>query len=372
MLRHPVIVSTLEEDLKKLGLLSEEGQPSAPQTPAPAGEPASNKASPSRNVGAMSDDPDEDGKDETDEAPNHQGEPQPAANLPTTPGAQSENIAGMPDPIRGAGGKKKAAITSASAVENDEPDEKDEEVLQGASAVMEAIAKTRGLKPRHKAQESAPVSRAASLIEEVNAIMESIDDSHRNEAVKAFANVGIIAEMLHMGFAEFAEAYEDEDLGATSAALSELSENAADIAAALEEGEEIEREALETEFRAQMEALVNGLDLYSDVVESDAELAEGEDEDDDDDDDDDKKSKKDKDDKDDKDDDGEEDGDKDEAILPRSPLVNRDNSGTRPTTGARGAIARGGIGRGGIVSSKTMENKTEAWLPFGKGKAQKK
>lgn len=358
MLRHPVIVTTLEEDFKKLGLLSEEGQPSPPQAPAPAGEPASNKTSNSRNVGAMTDDPDEEGKDETDEAPNHQGEPQPPANLPTTPGAQAEAITGMPDPIR-AGKKVKKEVTSVVS------DDQEEAVsLQGAASVMEAVARTRGLKPRQKTQESAPVSRAASLIEEVNAIMESIDDSHRNEAVKAFANVGIIAEMLHRGFAEFAEAYEDEDLNATSQALSELSENASDIAAALEEGEEVEREALEAEFRAQMEALVNGLDLYSDVVESDAELAEGEEEDgedddeDDDDKDDEKKSKKDKDD--------DKDDDKEEAILPRSPLVKKGGLVNRPTTGARAAIARGGL-----VSSKA-EGTNEAWLPFGKGKAKKK
>lgn len=376
MYGRPTVITTLEEDLKKLGLLKEEG----PETPGPKGEPSSNKAAPGRNVGAMSDDPKEDGEDETDEAPQHQGAQLPAAKLPVTPGAQKEAVAGMPDDIRAGKGAGKGkpvsgsmgadvtvsgnAKSTAEAKDDDKDDKDDEDEKEDKKdkkdkkdesrslSVREAVARVRG--------ESKSIDHVSELLASVSEIMESIDNTHRAESVKAFANLAIIAEMLFRGYANYAGKYEDAELAEAAEALDLMSKEARDIALALESGEEIDEDGLADEFRSQTEALVAGLDLYSDIVESDRELDEADDEDDADDKDE-KKSKK---------DDGDEDeDDQEEAILPRSPLIRKDKmkgGGVGATTGARGAMS----------SSPGMRlnmSREEAYEPYGKpvGKGKK-
>lgn len=384
MLRHPVMISSLEEDFKQLGLLSEEGEPSAPQEKAPPGVPAMNKASGSRNVGAMSDDPDEDGEPGVDEVPGHEGEEQPHQNLPVTPGAQAESIAGMPDKVRGAGGgKSKEADDDEDDDDGEDEVEKDESVgLEGSSLVAEAIRslregrKTRKVKTESRQAASSGFDKVTSLIEDVNTIMESIDDRRRHDAVKAFANTSIIADMLSRGFAQFAESYESAELGNTAEAFGQLSKDAALVAEALEEGEEIEAEALQSEFRDQMNGLIEGLDLYSDIIESEVDEAtaveDDEEGDEDDDKDDEKKSKKSDDDDDDKDDEKDEDDDQEEAVEydeeeQAEALFARKMTGGKAqksrVAGNAGA-AKSRWSSGGIVASKDEEAETQSEALF--------
>ncbi len=308
MLRHPVQLTSLEEDFKKLGLLSEQeesgytqtgaGSPAPQMKPAPSGAPAPNKNG-SRNVGAQSEGDSDEGKDGNDTVPGHEGAVPPKASLPTTPGAQKESITGGDSRRQRLRGEASDKDDEKEDEKDDDEDEKDDEKdddkeesveLVGTNQVAEAIGRLRGgqktesrqgqgEKGRKKVTESkegGPLSKVSALIEDVNSIMESIDDSRRSDAVRAFANSSIISEMLARGFAGFAEQYEDEDLAAAAEAFATLSEDAANVAHALEEGEEIEADALQGEFRAQMDALMDGLDLYSDVVEGDAELEEEE------------------------------------------------------------------------------------------------
>lgn len=298
-MNHPVVLTSLEEDLKKLGLLKEDGMGTpAPQFIAgPPGEPKTNKTTNSRHIGALTDDPDG-GKDKHDEpeAEPHDGDAgnqkQPRPKLPVRTGSlgPSEAIRGMPDKIRGKdGGKAKpVAGEEVEAEPETEPGAEEEVELVGSTSVMETIAKIRkGAAPAKteskpaKTGKSAPLGDArldkvASLIDDVNRIMESIDDARRSDAVRSFANASIISDMLSRGFAHFAKRYEDSELEEASKAFATMAEDAARVAHALEEGETIEADALGEEFRAQMDALMEGLDLYSDVVESDAELEEEE------------------------------------------------------------------------------------------------
>ena len=301
MLRHPVQLTSLEEDFKQLGLLSEEGTPSPPQKRAPAGEPGHTKTG-SRNVGAQSEGDKEEGEDGNTTVPGHEGAVPPKASLPTTPGSQKESVVGgdsRRQRLRGEASEKDGEEDDdedddedeKKSKKDDEDDiEKEESVeLEGTSQVQEAISRLRGDKKSSKTEsrrsgrgvktesrKPSGLDKVASLIEDVNNIMESIDDSRRGDAVRAFANSSIIAEMLSKGFGQFAKNYEDADLEAAAEAFSSLSEDASSIASALEEGEEVDPDALQTEFRAQMDALMDGLDLYSDVVEADSELEEEE------------------------------------------------------------------------------------------------
>ena len=296
MLRHPVQLTSLEEDFKNLGLFDEQeetmtqsgaGTPAPQQKPGPSGKPAPNKTG-SRNVGAQSNGDGDEGYDGNDTVPGHQGEPtgsgptKPA--LPTTPGAQKESITGG-DPrrqrLRGEAEDEPKGKDDDDEDDDEDEDEKDDEneeiELDGTNQVHEAISRLRGGQPKTESREEpTKLDQVAGLIEDVNNIMESIDTSRRSDALRAFANSAIISEMLARGFASFAESYEDGDLAGAAEAFATLSEDAAAIAHALEEGEEIDGEQLENEFRAQMDALMDGLDLYSDVVEADSELEEEE------------------------------------------------------------------------------------------------
>jgi hypothetical protein len=300
MLRHPVQLTSLEEDFKKLGLLNEQeetmtqsggGTPAPQLRPGPSGKPAPNKAG-SRNVGAQSDGDTDDGKDGNDTVPGHEGEPGGSGptkpSLPTTPGAQKEDIRGMSNADKRRGGSKAVSEKEEDPEEDDgendddeEEDENEEVELEGSNQVMEAVQRLRGAKRRLKTESkelnpTKHLDKVASLIEDVNGIMESIDTSRRGDAVRAFANSAIISEMLAKGFAHFADAYEDEEFAGAAEAFAAMSEDAANVAHTLEEGEEVDADALQEEFRSQMDALMEGLDLYSDVVEADSELEEEE------------------------------------------------------------------------------------------------
>jgi len=364
MIGRPVVITSLEEDLKKLGLISEEG----PEKAAPKGEPSTSSAAPGRNVGALSDKPEEKGKDTTDKAPDHEGAKLPAAKLPVTPGAQKEAVSGMPDAVRAGKGAGKGkvvddspdATTSKQSTaeakdddgdddEDDKDDEKKDDDKEEAISVRDAIARVRG--------ESKSLDAVSSLLSGVSEIMESIDDSHRADSVKAFANVSIIAEMLHRGYASYAGRFEDEELAEAAETLGLMAQEAHDIALALESGENVDEGSLAEEFAAQMEALIAGLDLYSDIFEAVREMDEASDDDEDEDDEDDKKKKDD------------DEDDKEEAVLIRSPLVKKDKmkgGGMSASTGARSAAAS-------TPGMRLNMSKEEAYMPFGKpmGKAKK-
>lgn len=335
MLRHPVIVTSLEEDFRKLGLLRESedefsdegGGGMAKDSPVMKSKSGGKKQDPA----AHPDDGEEKGEDPTDDPDGipHGGKPQPKQSLPKL--AKEET--GMPGNGKNSGkGKSKMSPSTPSqetvAEEEDEEDDKDDEEedkdksdhdedskdeeydLIGADGVLEAVRRARGMKSKllpgkhtmpghggwtsmkgHKdarteSRSSKPFDKVSSLMEEVTRIMESIDDQRRGESVKAFANIAIISEMLSRGFKNFGEGMRDKDLLGTSDAFSVLATEAADIAKALESDTDIDAEALQTEFKDEMGALFAGLDLYSDVVES-VGLDEADKEDDDEEDDDD-------------------------------------------------------------------------------------
>lgn len=393
MARHPVVLTSLEEDFKALGLLGEEGDPAPQHTDAPDGEPTSSKKS--RNVGAKNarDTAYDKSSIKADNPSPHGG----SSNTKTHPAGDEpekmkESIKGMPDARRGKGGGAAKAVSGHVEANDDDEDEDEDEKdgeesddedddqeesseVRGSVAVMEAVRSLRGGAQSITESYNPKFAAVASLIEDVNSIMESIDTSRRDETVKAFANIGLVSEMLARGFANFAEEYEDEDLAEAALALAALSEDAEAIATGLNEGEEADQEALESEFRDQMDALINGLDLYSDVVESDAELeeeeglAEADDEkDDDDDSDDDEDDSDDDEDEDDSDDDEDDEVEEDADPAPKSAF-----------DAARKKMMAKTMGKAGTDNSGTKAldrlkmvhgERKEAYLPHSKKEAR--
>jgi hypothetical protein len=128
----------------------------------------------------------------------------------------------------------------------------------------------------------------STMLENTQQILESLNQEQNDNAVKAFAHLAILAEMLARSFSYISEDIGDEDkeqatdLADASTFYSEMAEEASMIAKALREGEDADEAGMAEYFRAKMAALLNGLEHYSELT--DTEVTESEDEDDDEDD----------------------------------------------------------------------------------------
>lgn len=331
MMRHPVVITSLEEDFQSLGLIvpvsalggrnlnmsEEESEEPPNQAMAPDSHPDTRDNAHDHGypqIGGMggvdggphhagTGEPGDSGpmgKDTTDTttAGDHRGAARGDAGLPVAgqPGAgpkkMGERIKGEPDKYRGRDGKsapKGATEAKGTAdVEDDNMQDEREESFQltGAKNVMESIHRLTG-KGRKISKLEARKDKAAKLIEDVRGIMASIDEAHNEEASKSFANISILSDMLSQGLRAYAKEYRNADLLSTAKAYAGLSEEAAELAHVIESNEyELNQEDVETEFRAQMEAVLNGVNVYSDLIEADlSEAKDDEDEEEDDDDD---------------------------------------------------------------------------------------
>lgn len=191
------------------------------------------------------------------------------------------------------------------------------------------ILRKRAAKRAHReGSENSPI---ANLIEEVADIVASIETAPKTDAIKSFANIAIISDLLANTFNEWSEGLTEDisdqetfdTLVEAAESLADLAEAAAEIATALKEGDELEGDEgeLEAVFKEYMEDLLEGMDLYNEataqmemdtmhgkagnigqpnalkkkglkVAESDEDLAEDDDEDEDDEEGDEKDGKK--------------------------------------------------------------------------------
>jgi hypothetical protein len=146
--------------------------------------------------------------------------------------------------------------------------------------------KSKRLAKKYRKDSNATSDRIANLLEDVQDIISTVDDEAIENAVKSFANVAIISEMLARVFEAVKDEFEEEDaqeLGEAAEFFGELAEEAASIATMLNEGvdedtpeDEIPTyEDIEARFQEHMEALIDGLELYADLTEDE----EGEEED---------------------------------------------------------------------------------------------
>jgi hypothetical protein len=141
-------------------------------------------------------------------------------------------------------------------------------------------------------QETAGVTQEAEeLASEVDALLANFEESENNEIVRSFAYTAVVADVLSERFAEIAEALaQDEDVDeemlegfqGLSEEFSALAEDAAgkaeSLSATLQEGafDEVDVSVVESDFHEMMSALLDGLDVYGDVVEADDEEEDSE------------------------------------------------------------------------------------------------
>lgn len=267
MFKAPVVVTTLEEDFKKIGLIKDE----------PTVE-------------------------ETDEQVENE-----------TEGDESEEGLDEARRIRKrtvAGGRKMMTTKRTSAA--DRMKGKRNYRRKKMKIKLAKKKKMRSSKFRRRAKflakraaarrgESTETNSLAGLIESTKEIVSTLGTPASApseafaEAVKSFANIAIIADLLSTKFEDFAGDLSEDQLDeaeeailanfeAASLSLADLAEAAADIATKLKNGEEPESmEELEAIFKEYMEDLVEGLDFYNEAKGDDAEDAEDDEESDEDD-----------------------------------------------------------------------------------------
>jgi len=181
---------------------------------------------------------------------------------------------------------------------------------RGRSARGKKLAR---LAKRLAAKESVELTnsdRINSILEDVQDIVSSVnapevteDTQALENAIKSFANVAIISEMLSDFFAEAVELVEEdqelsEELADAAHYFQEQAEAAAYLATSLDEGSDLDEDLdVDELFQEQMNSLVDGLEFYADLTEDDEdgegeEVLEMDDDEDEDDEGNDKKGKK--------------------------------------------------------------------------------
>jgi len=234
-LRHPVLITTLEEDFRKIGLLQE--------------------AAPAAEADVQEDDLEEDEDGDIEEA----GRKQHGKTTKKMSAAARRKQKKYRKSGAGKAGLRKAAKLRKKPG------------WKRKQAKKTKIAKRRGW--QESSADSSP--DIASLLADVQDIVSSFGKSEvSEEAVQSFANMAIIAEMLSNFFESVASDGDDseimEALSEAAATFTELAENAADHARALHQGVlQEDDEELNEVFSEYMGILLDGLELYSDLTEDD-------------------------------------------------------------------------------------------------------
>jgi type IV secretory pathway VirJ component len=163
---------------------------------------------------------------------------------------------------------------------------------RGRTSRGKKLAKLAKAMAKKESVELASSDRINSILEDVRDIVASVNEDDNStqdldNAIKSLANVAIISEMLANYFAESVELLEDEgelstELSEAAAYFQEQAEQAAFLATALDEGTELDEDFdVDEIFEEFMSALVEGLDLYADLTEDEDEEDLDEDEDED-------------------------------------------------------------------------------------------
>jgi len=114
------------------------------------------------------------------------------------------------------------------------------------------------------------MDRVSNLIKEVEGILSTMRNEGSDDLLKGFANVAAISDLLVRQFEAMNEEYELED---AIESLKSVAENAAEVAESLNEGQD-DFDGLEEYFNTVVAITLEGLELYNDLTEDDEELDE--------------------------------------------------------------------------------------------------
>lgn len=297
--RGPVVITTLEEDFKKIGIMTDAKKPKAEDDDSDAddkgGEEKGKKEMPdfikkkmaakeakekeeAEKVQATESDDEDEDDDEGDDAEES---------------VEGEDGDGMDEARRiakrvakGTRGKlvrtKKTPPSLKAKAKRMYKRLKHKIKMAFKKKMRKPMARKRAKLLRKKSQKrrGEGAETIANLIEDVQGIIGSLD-FNSTDAVKSFANIAIISDMLASTFNEWSgdlneAALEEGDeefianLTDYSESLADLAEAAAEIATALKDGDMVEGgvEALEAIFKEYMSDMLEGMDSYNEMAEA--------------------------------------------------------------------------------------------------------
>jgi len=294
-MRHPVVVSSLTEDLRAIGLLSEEGE----ETPAPdpdvdggySAEPGSDEVKPQAesddededDVAVTetddSDDDDQDGEDTMEAARGYVASVARNFLKAHTPASRSR--------FESRRAPKKRLVAESKARPSKAPlrTQKESKNLRMRRLAAGRIFESAPAKKTHAVAAPSRAARVASLLNEVSELTNGIHRAKRAEHIQGFANIALISEMLSRRFKSISMEFAEGNLFKVSGAMTRLSEQASDVAIALDAPPEddetpVDDGAMEAEdpmggaddaqvdglFKKLMAKLLDALQLYNDVT----------------------------------------------------------------------------------------------------------
>lgn len=272
--RGPVVITTLEEDFKKIGLLKDEAKETESEEDAPTTPPVKTEAA--KKARHEDDDEEEGGEDETDDADDAEEAVENSGDEIDEARRIAKRVAA------GTRGKlvRTKRTTAAQRVKAKRLYRKSKAKIKLSRRKKMRKASVRRrmkfLAAKRKQREGSET--IANLIEDVQSIIGTID-FNAADAVKSFANIAIISDMLSGTFTEWSndlhESAEEGDETALAAidsyaeSLADLAEAAAEAATSLKDGQMPEGGIAELEavFKEYMTDMLEGMDLYNDLVE---------------------------------------------------------------------------------------------------------
>lgn len=295
MLRHPVVLTSLEEDFKRIGLIGEDKAAAEEAAPVEEGLPTSQGG--------------EAGSGKQGHKPNNAGDGSKFAAKGSTKSSSesqkgSAGLPGIPYTVGGdrlnpqSGSRKDANIDYAEAVEFSEDfdqfwesnghretieltDEEMEE-LEGmgegftldASWLDEAGDETEPEEPESEAdasQEESAESHLNSVYESLQALQAGEALESREAALPGFANIALIAEKLADTFGEAGQVLEDAEYTEMAGGFAEMAEYSAQVVAFLESEEDVDFDAVNSTFAEFTETLMSGVQAFAALTEDDGE-----------------------------------------------------------------------------------------------------
>lgn len=286
MTRGPVRLTTLEEDFREIGILRDEAKkdPSGKTPPPPKEEPE-----PKKEPGKEEEEPEEEGKKAKPKAEGEEpaeGEPVDEARRSFTKidksatARKARRIARLKSRRKRSQKRKESKRWRKTARGRRYAREygKAAKKLHGKRPVGKRMHVQLGAKRKAAREGVETLDRAAMMVEETRSILSDLVGSDMTEAMRSFANVAIISELLSRAFTYFGEKHDDEDYDDAADLMSEMADDAAEIAEhlknAVSESEAVDLSSLTEEFETMMEALQLALEDYA---EMEPELEEEED-----------------------------------------------------------------------------------------------
>jgi hypothetical protein len=287
-LRHHVVITSLQEDLKRIGLTSVREQEDSDEEPAP--EVDAEGGNPMEQD--MDDEPDDTaamGEEEGDEEDDDEEEPDMAAEARTLVKTRAQHflkahVPVTPRPVGMAterrGTKGRSISESRKPAGKPKPFRKPLKESRSRRLHRLAEGKIFNTAPMRK---RTGVSRVDALLEEVAGIVGDLHRTKQVEKIIGFANISVIAEMLNRRFRAIGMSLSEGSIYRVAGQMQKLSEQAADMALGMDGGEEPPMEAdpamgepeppsmeqddpqVDALFKKFMAKLLDALQLYNDV-----------------------------------------------------------------------------------------------------------